>query len=214
MRTLSREELLIRSKAILLGSVEVEGILNGRKKSIRMIVDGPYRVDTSYGTPITVRDVLLRNDSNQITGPTPMPDSKYREGDVLAVKEVWAKTDGGYSYKADISGQNGSNCVVDLTGCRWNPPYLIPKEAIRILLRVKDVRVERLQDITIEGIEREGFYCEPPYTKEHFAYEAGMRIHFIEMWNSSFRQDNLKKFSWNENPYVWVVEFEMIDAAD
>lgn len=77
-------------------------------------------------------------------------------GDVLYVRETWAFDTGddgdeigtGYfAYKAD-----------DLhhPDCKWRPSIHMPKEAARIFLRVKDVRVERLQDITAEQAIREG----------------------------------------------------------
>ncbi len=95
----------------------------------------------------------------------------------------------------------------------WRPSIHMPREAARIFLRVKDVRVERLQEITLEGIEREGLYCDPPYTKGHFAYGPGMSIHWVKLWNSTIKQDDLPLYGWDANPWVWVIEFERVEGG-
>mgnify|MGYP002242394581 CR=1 FL=1 len=45
----------------------------------------------------------------------------------------------------------------------WHPSIHMPKEAARIWLKVTDVRVERLQEITSEQICREGVEVEYPH---------------------------------------------------
>lgn len=93
---------------------------------------------------------------------------------------------------------------------RWLSPYWLTKETARIFLKVIDVRFERLQDITIRDIEREGLYCEPPYTKEHYAYATGMRIHWTKLWNSTIKKQDLDQYGWEANPWVWVIEFKKV----
>ncbi len=71
-------------------------------------------------------------------------------GDVLYVRETWHPIDlisaQDFVYKAD--DPLGSN--------KWCPSVNMPKEAARILLRVTEVRLERLQDIDGYGILAEG----------------------------------------------------------
>ena len=64
--------------------------------------------------------------------------------------------------------------------CQWRPSIHMPKEAARIFLRVIGVRVERLQDITVNGILQEGidFDIETPI--------ASWR-NFIDLWESTLK---------------------------
>ena len=97
-------------------------------------------------------------------------------------------------------------------GLYWKPSIHMPKEAARIFLRATDVRVEKLQDVTLKDIEQEGLYCDPEYADPtrtgHYAYEPGMRIHFTKLWDSL----NAKRgFGWDVNPWVWAYSFERVD---
>lgn len=80
----------------------------------------------------------------------------------------------------------------------------MPKEAARIWLKVTDVRVERLQDIDIDGIRNEGL--------PSMAVHAGdMEIALKEweiLWDNAIKKFDLDRYGWDGNPYVWVVEFE------
>jgi hypothetical protein len=70
----------------------------------------------------------------------------------------------------------------------------MPKEAARIFLRVTGVMVERLQEITADGAEKEGFTGHV-YPQDFFA----------ETWSEIY---DPRGCGWNANPWVWVIEFE------
>ena len=69
----------------------------------------------------------------------------YWTGDILWVRETWAEIDGEYVYRADDESPEGWHLTA------WKPSIHMPREAARIFLRVIDVRVERLMEITEEG---------------------------------------------------------------
>lgn len=86
------------------------------------------------------------------TGPTAgylLPLCPYGgPGDLLYVKEIWAKnTDGTYLYKADRTTS---------TWTKWKSPRFMPKEAARFMLQIQTVRIERIYDITEPEAIREG----------------------------------------------------------
>lgn len=102
-------------------------------------------------------------------------------GDILYVRETWGLVDGSdygtsnfYAYKADEQ----TNQFLS----KWHPSIHMPKEAARIFLRVTDVWIEKLMDITEEQAIKEGFintygfirspdneYAVPPHTaRERF----------------------------------------------
>lgn len=92
---------------------------------------------------------------------------------------------------------------------RWRPSIHMPKEAARIFLKVTDVRVERLRDMSIgdmisEGINTDGIIT----TSGPIKYRVINR--FEELWNSTIKKSDLDKYSFDANPWVWVIEFERI----
>lgn len=131
-------------------------------------------------------------------------------GDILYVRETWhkytkrvGKGEGChlaefYGYKASVANSEDANEP-------WKPSIHMPKEAARIWLKVKDVRVERLQEITVKGIEKEGVYLKKPYT----AYE--MQRVFKALWDSMIKKSDIDRYGWDASPWVWVIEFGLCD---
>ncbi len=132
----------------------------------------------------------------------------YQLGDILYVRETWCGlpvNEAGhfrghpiYYYRADgdlrPEGWRGA----------WHPSIHMPKEAARIWLKVTDVRVERLQDITADDIRSEGL--------SSIAVHVGdMEIALKEwkkLWNSTIKKSDLDRYGCDANPWVWVIEFE------
>lgn len=88
---------------------------------------------------------------------------------------------------------------------KWTPSIHMPRWASRLTLKVTGVRIERVQDITEDQAEKEGFvndlYFAPhPHTGK-FGHSAF--TYFQKAWSSIYGD-------WDDNPYVWVIEFEVI----
>ena len=109
-------------------------------------------------------------------------------------------------YSADFNG--------DKDWGPWKPSIFMPRKASRINLEITNVRVERLQDITEEDAEAEGVHRE--FDGSHmwyknyqgtgmFKYPPGAILSFKSLWQSINSPE-----SWNENPFVWVVEFKTV----
>jgi hypothetical protein len=95
-----------------------------------------------------------------------------------------------------------ADCKPDTTGlfapCKWKkkPSIFMPRAAARLFLRVKNVRAERLQDISEEDAIAEGVDGIEP---------GELFFNFIALWNSL----NAKRgYGWEANPWVWVYTFE------
>ena len=130
-------------------------------------------------------------------------------GDVLYVRETWCKgsLNGGaeqYFYKADDNDFH----------CQWRPSIHMPKEAARIFLRVTDVRVERLQDIRLEGCLAEGVQL--TFLEERDFAKRGLIAwqRYSTVWDSTIKKSDLGKCGWDANPWVWVIEFERISKEE
>lgn len=89
----------------------------------------------------------------------------------------------------------------------------MPRRAARISLEITGVRVERLQAISIEDIKAEGIDNDPKITSGALEgmvlTETGLRHVFEELWDSI----NGERGEWASNPWVWVVEFEVVSVV-
>ena len=90
----------------------------------------------------------------------------------------------------------------------------MPKEAARIWLKVTDVRVERLQDITENGIKNEGIRLKQKDCVSKFDYISELYFLFSRLWDSTIKKSDLDSYGWNANPYVFVIEFVKIDKPE
>ena len=90
------------------------------------------------------------------------------------------------------------------------------KRYARTWLELTDVSVERLHDISDEDAKAEGIYergvvgddpaCSRwTWKKDGWRYDSP-REAYKELWNSI----NKKKHPWEQNPFVWVLEFRKI----
>ena len=114
----------------------------------------------------------------------------------------------GAAYKAEITAYTDE--IRKEYGYKWKPSIHMPRWASRILLEVTDVRVERVQDITNEDVYKEGI--------RKIEGGGGFNLHndgeptyFKKLWNSI--NAKRKGCSWNDNPWVWVVEFKRVEAG-
>lgn len=137
----------------------------------------------------------------------------YEAGDILWVRETWTSVpDGSYIYKASVE-------CPDAWRGTWHPSLHMPREAARIFLRVKDVRVERLQEITAEGVLDEGTNVEFPQPKPSYlslAYaetrlKPAARQSFAKLWDSTIKPADRPVCGWQADPWVWVIRFERIE---
>ena len=136
-------------------------------------------------------------------------------GDILYVRETWKKAPNGYYYYEDWQ----RNDIADIT--KWKPSIYMPKEAARIWLKVMNVRVERLQEITDEQAKREGIqYDECP---TGFAWKQETDMHncyttpigaMQALWNSTIKKSDLDRYGWDASPWVWVIEFELCEKPE
>lgn len=128
----------------------------------------------------------------------------YHTDDILYVRETWKKAPNGYYYYEDWK----RNDIADIT--KWKPSIHMPKEAARIWLKVTDVRGERLQEITIDGIRNEGL-------SSMAVHSGDMEIALKEwenLWNSTIKKSDLDSYGWEANPWVWVIEFERCEKPE
>lgn len=217
-------------KPILFNTEMVKAELDGIKRCTRRVVKGYIPKDAQFGyTAFTPKGCISCRGTFEDGYGEKFFKLPYQKGDILYVRETFAwcpcwdcgmesvcnqgkdrryhdekKEYGCYMYRA--SCEDNEYPSVDT----WHPSIHMPKEAARIWLKVIDVRVERLQDIDINGIRSEGLGSA--------AVHAGdMDIALKEweiLWNSTIDKCNIDTYGWEANPFVWVVEFERCERPE
>jgi len=118
-------------------------------------------------------------------------------GDLLYVRERLQRHRIGSSDAIDYYVDGRSILLAEWTWQRdLLPSIFMPRWASRLTLKVTDVRVERVQDITESDAIAEGIKIDDvAWTDPRAAYKR--------LWDSISN-------NWGDNPWVWVVEFEVI----
>lgn len=200
-------------KPILFNTEMVRAILDGRKTCTRRLVkpqpDEKHTYPLGFVTDSTEKKKVGRFGFgiDEYGGSIQYEKPPYQPGDILYVRETWCKgylmnAKERYYYKADDN---------DFL-CTWHPSTNMPKQAARIWLRVMDVRVERLQEITAESALTEGA---DKYIHANGTLNEDQTItSFIGIWNSTIKKSDIDRFGWDANPWVWVIEFERCEKPE
>ncbi|AQM21459.1 hypothetical protein DEA41_15095 [Vibrio anguillarum] len=100
----------------------------------------------------------------------------------------------------------------DNSESKWAPSIHMPRGISRITLKVTDVRIERVQEITEDQCWKEGIentigdfdiYQLAEMAKTWGGTFEDAKSSFACLWDSIYK-------NWHQNPYVWVIEFEVI----
>ena len=238
---------------ILFNGDMVRAILDGRKTVTRRVVKpqqfiGLLPDKCKNGIP----EEFLKEKKYMFRPYCDMTDAKliktsykppYQPGDILYVRETFDYLEGWKIGDPGIEGKffyraDGDLRPVSWRG-NWRPSIHMPKEAARIWLKVKGVRVERLQDITEEQAKAEGIR---EYSKDGNLYKYAVTddwwidYHnkhrksflgswwqdmprtaseaFSYLWNYTIKKSDLERYGWDANPWVWVIEFERCEKPE
>ena len=146
--------------------------------------------------------------TRRVMKAVPLLYAPYQPGDIVYIKEgVYREpVDGIVRYRADDRGvnplvlwqkENGEPYKVSALSCRY-----MPRECARYFVRVREVRPERLQDMTIADCRAEGIvHC--PDTMAH--------TEFAWAWNPLHHSDG---HDWLSNPWVWRYVFERVSKEE
>lgn len=198
----------MKERPILLNAEMVRAVLDGRKTQTRRI--------------LTPRQLKMIDAAASIGECYPLEfghqhensQSYYREwcpfgevGDRLWVRETWAEAGGSApelqlyraSYPAHVPCHYEN--VPPAEKIRWRPSIHMPRWASRITLEITGVRVERLKCISEEDARAEGAPTECCVIGDkHF-------LGFRTLWRSIYGEE-----SWQDNPFVWVIEFKRVEG--
>ena len=204
-------------KPILFNNEMVRAILAGQKKVTRRVMkDVPCFLAQDIGGKLYVED--------DFGNEYPAEDRcQYKVGDILYVRETFAKDSGRYMYKANYSDTEKFYMNGREVQMKWTPSIHMPKEAARLFLKVTAVHVELLQDITNAGAIDEGMLGYEGWQSDEYKQAVakaaadqskpplGMspRERFAFLWESITKDPAV--YGWDANPWVYVIEFERIE---
>ena len=192
----------MNEKPIIFNGDMVRAVLAGRKTQTRrpltpqpVLEDGLWRWETGAWSDGSNPIVLPGHGMHNCAA--------YHADDRLWIKETWALQTGDgpdegtcYAiYRADKDEQPSG---------RWGSAIHMPRTVARTFLRVKSVRVERVQDITELDALAEGITAGTrgyPLT-DH----PGVHVRlFARLWDDIYAKQGR---GWAANPWVWLIEFE------
>jgi len=222
----------MREKPILFSTPMVQAILDGRKTMTRRIVkpqpdDSGLWNHTQY--PMSLESTIEGWwGTVEQTGESKEFKCKWNVGDLLWVKETTCQVMLDHTHDL-LEGANDKSLIVykanvhedwmqyakEKYSYKWKPSIFMPRSAARIFLEVTNIRIERLQDINVEsciaeGIEKinkkDGQFTWKNYTDLSNLDWFTVGESFRSLWNSINGES-----SWDENPWVWVIEFKRIE---
>lgn len=230
---MNKSELLSIAKPILFNTSEVQATLDGNKTAKRLIVK--ERALNNFNFDSTGK---LLGSFDGIDMYPSTDDAPYHISDICYVRETWnicnldiedntitfvykasepETEEGAMTVKVSDEIYDKYDYSMAENNPDWRPSIHMPKEAARIFLRVTDVRVERLQDITEDQAEKEGAintigfihsYDNEYAEKPHTAIDD-----FSCIWDSTIKKTDLERYGWDANPWVWVIEFERLEVS-
>lgn len=211
---MSKEELLKVAKPILFNTEMVRAILKERKTVTRQLIKPQPTKNMIHKLGFCVdgdkKDIgKFGFGSHECGGHVRYVKPPYLLGDVLYVRETWVDWSCAECEDECVADNGSGYCDApkylyrathETTDKGWKPSIHMPKKAARIFLKVKDVRVERLQDIDAIG-------CYP-----HVLNGEEKLYAFFQLWNSTIKKEDIDTYGWDANPWVWVIELERIEV--
>ena len=223
---MNRAELLKISKPILFSTPMVRGILEGNKTVTRRVI----KLDLGLADMDKTDNSYLYIPTDTQEGYTHAKDlCRYQKGDYIYVRETFRYVSiGEVTYEGECIWQEDviqfkasqdefDEKYGDYIGeyDKWKPLIHMRKDLARLFLKVTDVRVERLQDITEIQAENEGITCKSSSFRETLTLLRNINLphavsRFSVAWDEAVSKKDFKRYGWESNPFVWVIEFERV----
>jgi hypothetical protein len=226
----------MKTHPILFNTEMVQAILQGRKtqtrrtKGLKNINTDPSNWKIEQLKSLWAKSYI--NGFKELKKP-------YEVGDILWVRESFENFEATYNphgnpfeiqsflkiqFKADRKISNefsvenfkalNALCEIQMNkgiNSKYRPSIHMPKAAARIFLKIKDVRIERLFDISEIDSQMEGVSFEivngtkeyKDYINSDHTFPVYAKHSFISLWEKINGEKSIES-----NPWVWVIEFE------
>jgi len=220
----TRESIDAQQKAamhpIIFSTPMVQAILNGNKTMTRRIIKQQPR--NTISSALKHPSVAIAKPGEYVVDNNRTIICRYGiPGDQLWVRETFfsslpdeilnATTGTPIFYKADLNDLSrlSLQSLMQEHGYKWKPSIHMTFAAARIFLKIIDIRIERLTDITEEDCISEGISMQYLGFKRRFSFPlcsenfVSPKTAFNLLWEYVNGPG-----SWDANPWVWVIEFK------
>jgi len=229
---------MTKMKGIIFSTPMVQRVLNGTKTMTRRLVkpqpnlkgrywrcDGIWGTDDGGDGQFYIEEICSDREPSERYAVIDKP--AYQVGDICYVKETWNVLDKPngtqeYLYRAqeNVTGAIIKDSIA-VTVCKWKTSLFMPRAAARTFLRIEEVGIERLQDITEEDAKAEGFtksgkscaYLDVFLRKgdAQCIWVCESKC-FVNYWDHLYRKDTKKQ--WNVNPWVFKYRFKVLTKEE
>lgn len=185
-----------------------QAVLEGRKTMTRRMIKTPKKMEGKdvYGFAVVKRpgsneviEVFATDaDGAQINNILPT----YHPGEIVAVAQNYKEV--GIPEHCLVV-RNGKFCDANATG-GWTNKMFVHQDHMKHFVRITNVKVERLQDISEEDCAKEGVW-----ETQQVNYTSIDGIPFSPFEAFAALIDKVSgKGTWDSNPWVFVYEFELV----
>ena len=198
-----------------------KAVLEGRKTQTRRIITCPSEFKGQYVAGFNVykrvsdgfiSEICMYDaDERDFEGGQIVP--RYRVGEIVAVAQSY-KDCGGF-MEDGTPRWDYISCIVGNKNAGWSNKMFVKPELMPHQIRMKNVRIERLQDISDEDCLAEGI----EFDAKAKSFYCGMNVlNNSKIWLGCTPREAYaalidkvgKKGDWERNPYVFVDEFKLI----
>ena len=220
------KKILFNDKFLL-----TQAVLEGRKTQTRRVITYPKTFHGKYvcgyyvcrrATDRAITEVCMYDENESFIDEGQILP-KYKVGEVVAVAQSYC------SIAEELENSNNATCAAHyeknvqkaseyiswMEHPGFNNKMFVAADMMIHQIRITDVRVERLQDISNEDCLKEGLEWDGKASKYYAGYtkETGKknwlgntpREAFAHLINKVSRKD-----VWSQNPYVFVYDFELV----
>lgn len=203
----------MKERPILFNTPMVQAILSSHKTQTRREIKNKLIIEQAEFECGHRPNVIRNEPSLQYWIENGCPFGQV--GDRLWVRETFRLYDLDECPHADFPcgcPRNGTPLYKASHDCddgeKWKPSIHMPRSACRLILEITKIRVERLNDISSEDAKAEGFDYSTHPSAIQMGYAVGAKTNFRVTWEQIYGQNE-----WNKNPWVWVVEFKVIQGG-
>lgn len=174
-----------------------QAVLDGRKTMTRRIVPD--------GTPLGNREETVKK-------------SRYKVGEVVAVAQSYEviRNERFKDYCNDIYNPFGAKGPDLESEPGWTNKMFVRADLMPHRIRITNIKVERLQDISHEDCLKEGilyqdgYFCGYKVSAPNMAFGAMT----AQQAFAALIDKVCGKGTWDSNPYVFVYEFELVKGGE
>lgn len=225
------EQRMIAERGMLFSGPLVRAILEGRKTQTRR----PAKLDGSGhvkmpgrhrywhpGDPEAIKacpfgqagDLLWVRETFQVESSFDLRDECFEGPRNPLGPVVWHDDGGDRWYECPRYRASEPNTLLivnrdakdELDAMRWRPSIHMQRWAARIILRITDVRLQRVQEISESDARAEGVTVgNVPVTPANEG--RPFRIAFQSTWDKIYAPQGK---GWARNPWVWALTFELV----